>query len=144
MSDRIDLHLHTAKIDDLFQTTITASVNAIVNAHNSFQQSALQKLDDIITRLDNLKIQETSLMATVQDLETFVTELNDETNGISDRLDRNTATIDALKLQISQGTPVTQEQLDALAAGFTPISARLRALGADPTAPIPPAEPPVA
>lgn len=137
MSDRFDLHLHTDRQDELFHQLIIDKLDRLTTATNELKVSVHHKLDDILTRLVNIKVQETHLMATVQDLEQFVTDLNDETNGISDRLDRNTATIDALKLQIAQGTPVTQEQLDALAAGFTPISARLRALGSDPANPIP-------
>lgn len=78
------------------------------------------------------------MAATIQDMEKFVIDINDETNGISDRLDRNTAVIAALKLQVANGGPVTQEQLDALANAFAPLSARLRSLAADPVVPIPP------
>lgn len=99
--------------------------------------SVNRKLDEIIARLRAIQGQEMGIMTTVKDTQQFIVDLNDETNALSVKLDGNTATINALKAQVAAGVPVSQEQLDAINAGLAPISARLKALGSDPTDPIP-------
>lgn len=80
-------------------------------------------------------------MKTVTDVQQLVKDLDAETNTIASKLDANTATIADLKAQIAAGSPVTQAQLDDLAAGLSTESDRLKTLGADPAQPIPPAPP---
>lgn len=140
ISDRIDLHIHNGSAD-MFK--IFTALDRFTKSNAEFQVSVHRKLDDILTHVANITGQGRDLMATVQDLQQFVVDLDEETNGIATRLDRNTATIDTLKKQIADGSPVSQEQLDMLANGFKPISDRLRALGSDPVNPIPPIEPPL-
>lgn len=78
-------------------------------------------------------------MADVQSVKQLVSDLNDETNTVAAKIDAQAAAIQALKDQIAQGSPVTQQDLDEIASGLAPISDRLKALGADPAQPIPPA-----
>lgn len=77
-------------------------------------------------------------MANVNDVKQLVSDLNDETNTVAAKVDEQAKAIQALKDQVAQGSPVTQQDLDAIAAGLQPISDRLKALGADQTNPIPP------
>jgi ABC-type transporter Mla subunit MlaD len=89
--------------------------------------------------LDQIFAQLEALMATVNSVKQLVSDLNDETNAVAAKVDAQTAAIADLKAKIAAGSPATQEDLDAIAAGLVPISERLKALGADPTEPIPPA-----
>ena len=77
-------------------------------------------------------------MSTVLSVKQLVSDLDVETNAVAAKVDAQTAAIQALKDQIAAGGVVSQADLDAIEAGLTPISARLKALGADPTTPIPP------
>jgi ABC-type transporter Mla subunit MlaD len=89
--------------------------------------------------LDQIFAQLEALMATVNSVKQLVSDLNDETNAVAAKVDAQAAAIADLKAKIAAGSPATQEDLDAIAAGLAPISERLKALGADPTEPIPPA-----
>jgi hypothetical protein len=80
---------------------------------------------------------EKRIMSDVSELTTLVEDLNTETNDIATKQDAMIKEIADLKAQIASGVPVTQEQLDAVVAGLTPISARLKGLGATATDPIP-------
>ncbi len=90
-------------------------------------------------RLDQILAQGAQIMAKVTDLTDLVTALDAETNAVAAKIDAEMAEIADLKAQIAAGTPVTQDQLDAVVSGLTPISDRLKALGSDPAQPIPPA-----
>ena len=67
-------------------------------------------------------------------LEDIVTALDEATNAVAARIDKLSADLQA---NIADGKAPAPETMEALAA----ISARLKSLGADPSAPIPP-EPP--
>jgi hypothetical protein len=77
-------------------------------------------------------------MAKLTDVQQLIADLDTETNTVAAKVDAQAAAIADLKAQIAAGSPVTQADLDAIAAGLTPISDRLKALGSDPAAPIPP------
>ena len=93
-------------------------------------ESATQKLDLILAQGE-------TLMADVTSIKQLVVDLDTETNDVAAKVDAQTAAIADLKAQIAEGIPVTQEDLNAISDGLTPISARLKALGANPTDPIP-------
>lgn len=97
------------------------------------------RLDQILARLRALGAQEHTIMADVKDVKQLVADLNDETNSVAAKVDAQAAAIKALKDQIAQGSPVTQADLDEIATALTPISERLKAIGADQANPIPPA-----
>lgn len=119
MSERIDLHLHTSGLDAEFQRSVTL------------------KLEQIFTLLTNIGQKETELMATVLSVQQLIKDLDAETNAAAAKVEAQNARIAELLIQIQNGDPVTQDDLDAISAALTPISERLRALGADPTTPIP-------
>lgn len=91
-----------------------------------------QALIKILARLEDI-------MATVTSVKQLIVDLNDETNTLAAKVDAQAATIADLKAKLAAGSAVSQEDLDAIAAALTPISDRLKALGANPEAPIPPA-----
>jgi len=93
-------------------------------------ESATQKLDLILAQGE-------TLMADVKTVLQIITDLDTETNDVAAKVDAIVAQNDALKLQIANGSPATQADIDAISDGLTPISARLKALGANPTDPIP-------
>lgn len=126
-----------------FQQAVMDRFDANTKTDAAFQLSVQRKLDDITTRLANIKAQELLIMASELDLETLVTDLNAATNTMAIKQDGEIAEIADLKKQIAAGVPVTQEQLDKVVAGLQPISDKLKAMGADATAPIPPVDPPV-
>lgn len=99
----------------------------------------LLKLNLILRGIEDIYQQGVQLMSKETDLEQLVSDLNDETNAVAAKIDGQTQAIADLKAQIAAGAPVSQEQLDSLAAGFAGVSDKLRALGA-PDAP-PPAPP---
>lgn len=93
-------------------------------------ESATQKLDLLLA-------QGVHLMADVSSIKQLVTDLDTETNDVAAKVDAIVAQNDALKLQIANGSPATQADIDAISDGLTPISARLKAIGASPEDPIP-------
>lgn len=119
MSDRIDLHVHTP-VDAEFQRRVTL------------------RLDEILTQLVNIGLKESRIMATVLSVNQLVQDLFDESNTIAARVEAQNARIAELTLQLENGDPVTQADLDAISAALTPLSERLRSLGANPIVPIPP------
>ena len=76
-------------------------------------------------------------METVTTIEQLVKDIDVETNAIAGLLDADDKAIQDLKAQIAAGTPATQADLDAISASLTTTSARLKAIGADKTNPIP-------
>lgn len=123
MTDRLDVHLY-------------------IHFHNEDPGSVTGRvLDDILTRVIALQGQEKHLMTTVDNVKQLVADLNTETNNVAAKLDAQKAALEALKQKVDSGSPVTQADLDAIADGLTPISDRLKALGADDTNPIPPPAP---
>jgi outer membrane murein-binding lipoprotein Lpp len=93
-----------------------------------------RKVNTIMTDVATLKAQQAKL----------ISDFDTETTAVATRLDKiqtdNAAAIKALQDQIAAGSPVTAQDLTDLGAGFdamTPISARLKTLGADPAQPIP-------
>jgi len=70
-------------------------------------------------------------------------DFDTETTAVASRLDAQAAAIQELKTKAEQGDGVTPDDLQAVLDGLSPISERLKALGADPAEPIPPEEPPV-
>lgn len=77
------------------------------------------------------------MAADVTSIKKLVNDLNEETNTVAAKIDAQAEAIQKLKDQIAQGTPVSQADLDEIQSGLTPISERLKALGADPNEPIP-------
>lgn len=73
------------------------------------------------------------------DVEQFLQDLDTETNTVASKVDAQTQAIVDLKAQVAAGTPVTQDQLDSIGSRLSIVSDRLKAIGADPAAPIPPA-----
>lgn len=66
------------------------------------------------------------IMSTTFDAKAFIAELNAETDTLA-------AKIDALLAKLGSGVSLDQSDID----GFTAVSSRLKALGADPADPIP-------
>jgi len=95
------------------------------------------KLDQILALLGAIHTQESQIMATVTSIKQLVIDLDTETNDVAAKVDAQTAEIQRLSAIIAAGGAVTQEDLDAISAGLTPISERLKALGASQTDPIP-------
>lgn len=100
-----------------------------------------RKLDHVLHVVSALAAQEKQVMAGVNDIKQLVRDLDDETNAVADKVDAQTAKIQELKDQIAAGGTVSQADLDEIAAGLTPISDRLKSLGANTDQPIPPAPP---
>ena len=95
------------------------------------------RLDQILTLLKALTAQEKHIMATVTSIKQLVTELDTETNDVAAKVDAQSAEIKRLSDLIAAGGTVTQADLDAISDGLTPISERLKVLGASQTDPIP-------
>jgi len=95
------------------------------------------KLDAILAHLRAISLQENTIMATVTSIKQLVTDLDAETNDVAAKVDAQTAEIQRLSDLLASGGAVTQADLDAIGAGLEPISARLKALGASQTDPIP-------
>ena len=98
--------------------------------HHLDSPGATEKLDQILARLE-------TLMSAATDIEKLISDVNDETNAIAARIDAEDKSIQDLKAQIAAGSPATQADLDAISANLTATSARLKALGVDPTNPVP-------
>jgi hypothetical protein len=79
----------------------------------------------IEAKLDRVLEQGMIIMSKTDDLKSAISDINDATNAVAAR-------IDALSAK-TVGEPITQEEIDALKAA----SARLKALAADPTDPVP-------
>ena len=77
-------------------------------------------------------------MATVNEVNVIVNEINDATNGVASKIEEQTAEIERLRELVANGDGVTPEDLDAVAASLRPISERLRAIASDVTNPVPP------
>ena len=97
-----------------------------------------EKLDVILSRLGTLQSLERHIMASIKTVEALVADLKSNTDAVAAKIDAQTQAIADLKAQIAAGTPVTQEQLDALSAELQPISDHLKAMGSDPANPLPP------
>ncbi len=100
------------------------------------RQKLALTLDLILAQLRALTQQGVFLMTAVADIKKLITDIDAETNVVAAKVDAQIAAIEALKAQLAAGT-ATAADLDDLVAGLTPISARLKSIGADPTAPIP-------
>lgn len=88
------------------------------------------------------------MTAKITDVQALVKAVNEETNNMAARIEardkEQDGQIQALKDKIAAGTPVTPEDLDALASDLSAEVARLKEIGANPAEPIPPADnPPV-
>jgi peptidoglycan hydrolase CwlO-like protein len=97
------------------------------------------RLAEVFRSIHHLHRKVDQLMADVTSIKQLVSDLNDETNAIAAKVDAQQKKIDDLSAQIAAGTPATQADLDAISDGLSPISDRLKALGANPAKPIPPA-----
>jgi septal ring factor EnvC (AmiA/AmiB activator) len=93
--------------------------------------------DEVSQKLDQLLTQGRQLMADVTSIKKLVTDIDTETNAVAAKVDAQAAAIQALKDQLAAGGTVTAADLQAIEDGLTPISTRLKALGSDPTNPIP-------
>lgn len=109
-----------------------------VHFHNELPDGASGKLDEILAHIGAIRAQEKHLMSDVTSIKQLVTDLDAETNAVAAKVDAQASAIADLKAQLAAGTPVTQADLDAIQAGLQPISDRLKALGSDADAPIPP------
>lgn len=97
------------------------------------------KLDAILERLAALERQNRKLMTDVASVKKLVKDIDEETNAVAAKVEAQAAALQALKDQVAAGNPVTQDDLDAIGTELGTVSDRLRAIGADPTNPIPPA-----
>lgn len=95
------------------------------------------KLQRIEASLAELHRKVDLVMAKVKDVETLLDQVNTVTNTIAAKVTAEQAEIAALKAQIATGTPVSQEQLDAIAARLGTVATSLEAIAADPADPIP-------
>lgn len=77
------------------------------------------------------------LMATVEEVNALVGEINDATNEVAEKVEAQVAEIARLKDVIANGDGVTPADLDNLIAGLEPIGARLRTIASDPGNPVP-------
>lgn len=82
-------------------------------------------------------------MTGVTDIKQLIKDLDTETNAVAAKQDAEIAKIAELQAQITAGNPATAQDLQDIVDGLTPISTRLKALGADPAVPIPPVVPTV-
>ncbi len=89
---RLDVYWHDSQADEVQTHTLLTQIQAL---------------------LKHVIVQGDLLMAKVEDLQADLDKLKAD---VSARLDALAATIADLKQQIAAGTPVTQEQLDALDA----------------------------
>lgn len=100
--------------------------------------SADRKLDQILAQLNILQTKVDTMAATVTDIKNLVAAIDNETNAVAAKVDAQTAAIQDLKDKLAAGGSVSQADLDAIKDGLEPISARLTAIGADASNPIPP------
>lgn len=107
----------------------------------AFRASVTLKLDRLLTQASALLAQGQTLMAEIGSVKQLISDINDETNGVAAKIDTQTAAIVALQAKVDAGGAVEASDLDDLVAGLQPISDRLKALGSDPEAPIPPVAP---
>jgi hypothetical protein len=98
------------------------------------------KLDGVVAQIHALTLQGKTIMSTVTSVKQLVTDLDTETNDVAAKVDAQTAEIKRLSDVIAAGGTITQADLDAISDGLTPISERLKVLGASQTDPIPPVE----
>ncbi len=71
-------------------------------------------------------------MADVTSVKQLITDMDNETNDIATKVDA----LNAKVAELSAGT-VTQADLDGISDQLTPLSARLKAIGSNPSDPIP-------
>lgn len=102
----------------------------------SLLQAIHTQLAALAGAIATLTTQEKRVMSTIIEVKKFVADLKDETDAIATKLDAQAATIADLKAKIAAGSAVTQQDLDELGAGLAPISAKLKAMGTDPTDPM--------
>lgn len=67
------------------------------------------------------------------DVEQLLSDIDDATNRIAERLDAQIKEIKLLQDAVAAGQPVTQEQLDAITTVLEADKARLLAMGTTPT-----------
>jgi len=105
------------------------------------------RVDETESRIVRLEKQEKQMAkdagALKGELAQLTQDFDTETTAVASRLDAQAAAIQELKTKAEQGDGVTPDDLQAVLDGLSPISERLKALGADPAEPIPPEEPPV-
>lgn len=105
-----------------------------IDLHPDEHGRVSRQLDEILTLMNK---QGVDIMADVASVKQLIVDLGAETDALSTKIDAEVAEIASLKAQIAAGSPVTQADLDAISAGLSPISDRLKALGASPADPIP-------
>jgi len=103
---------------------IELSLTVLLNLYESLQ-----------IQVDEIKRKEEKLMASVEELQTTLDGIAADAAIIVQTEAEQLATIAALKEQIASGTPVSQEQLDAMAVKAQGIKEKLDAIAA----PAPPA-----
>lgn len=114
------------------------TVHLHVHVHDEAASGAtLTKLDSILALLHASGRRETHMAKDIASIKGLVADIDTETNAVAAKVDAQTAAIQVLKDQIAAGTPVTQADLDSLSDALTPISDRLKLIGADPADPIP-------
>lgn len=94
--------------------------------------------DRVTERLEQILHAVGHIMSTVTDIKTLITQMNDETNALSAKIDAELKAIADLQAQIAAGSPASQQDLDDITSGLQAVSDRLKVLGSDPAAPIPP------
>jgi hypothetical protein len=96
------------------------------------------KLDTLLALARASAIRERYMTKELDAVKQLVTEIDTETNAVAAKVDAQAAKIAELKAVIEAGGTVSATDLQAVADALTPISVRLKTLGADPAVPIPP------
>jgi chromosome segregation ATPase len=127
---------------------ITIHVDQAHVYHDGNHLDVLDAIARLSTQISRLR---GASMAKFEDVQTALAEIDTVTTQMSEDVDQalandaeQIAEIQKLKDQIAAGTPVTQEQLDSVAASLTAkseslkgVSAKLKGLAVDPENPIP-------
>lgn len=109
-------------------------MNIVFNITERIVSGSTQRLEASVKLLHE-KVDR--IMAKITDVNTLLDELNTATNDVAADVTAERAELKALREQIAAGTPVSQEQLDAVASRLGSTVARLQALAADPDNPVP-------
>jgi hypothetical protein len=98
---------------------------------SAWQKRIEAQLATLLSKLED------GMAATKDSIDGLITAFDQATNRVAGKLEEMKAEIQALKDQVAAGSPITQEQLDALEARLTQEVGDLQALGADAENPVP-------
>ncbi len=101
-----------------------------IHVYHHFDASAIEsKLDQILIAVAGIARQESQIMSKEADLQTDLDAIKTGVATLLTAAIANAATIADLKAQLAAGTPVSQDQLDALEAEAKAIVASLTPMG---------------